>query len=98
MIDYNISKYIDTDEPNAEPNIDSTEALNAVDITDNAETPNAEGADITNNPEGIDDTLNNDEATENDTEVQNTKEYKVPDILGNNKLGYNIWDTIVKGV
>ena len=95
MIDYNISKYIDTDEPNAEPNtIDSTEALNAVDITDNAEIPNTEGTD---------DTLNNDEATENDTEVQNTKEYKVsnakvPDILGNNKLGYNIWDTIVKGV
>lgn len=26
------------------------------------------------------------------------KEYKIPDILGNNKLGYNIWDTIVKGV
>ena len=96
MIDYNISKYIDTDEPNAEPNIDSTEALNAVDITDNAEAPNADINDdiIPDNNEA-----ETTEAEGIDISDANTKHNtKVPDILGNNKLGYNIWDTIVKGV
>ena len=41
---------------------------------------------------------NDDVDTRNNENVTNPKEHKVPDILGNNKLGYNIWDTIVKGV
>lgn len=101
MIDYNISKYIDTDEvPNA---VDSTEVLNNIDITEgtditevpNAEVPNADTNDdiIPNNSEAAETT-----ETENTEDVDTKYNTKVPDILGNNKLGYNIWDTIVKGV
>lgn len=36
---------------------------------------------------------------EEDTEIANKVGVKdAIDFLGNNKLGYNIWDTIVKGV
>lgn len=59
------------------------EPLNVAD--EETEVPNSEDIET----EGTETETPNDKAT---------KEYEVPDILGNNKLGYNIWDTIVKGV
>ena len=91
MIDYNISKYIDTDE--AEEQMPNTvEALNNVDIT---EVPSTDiNDDIIPDNNDADETTE----TENTEDVDTKYNSKVPDILGNNKLGYNIWDTIVKGV
>lgn len=73
------------------------ENVNEPTAVENAVTPES----ITENPT-VEETIPEDTVTEETTpEEPQTESHPIKEVdnfLGNNKLGYNIWDTIVKGV